>query len=153
MGKLNKTCLVCGKNYHYCYSCPSDLQNPSWKNLFDTEECKEIFNILCKNGQGMITDDEAKELLSKYDLTQKDSFVDNIKNHIDKVFGNIVVVEETEEVIKADEEQEKEIVLNESVQELSVEAETSSVVSNEEKKVEKVQSYNPNKAYKKRHKK
>lgn len=92
MGKLNRTCFVCGKQYHYCYSCPSDLQNPSWKNLFDVENCKNIFNILCRHGQSMIADEEARELLNRCDLSQRDGFTDNIKNHIDQIFN--VVVEE-----------------------------------------------------------
>ena len=136
MGKLNKTCLVCQKSYHYCYSCPTDLQNPSWKNLFDTEQCKEIFNILSRNGQGMITDEEAKELLSKCDLTQKDTFADNIKNHIDKICGNNVAVKEVQAVIKSDDEWVEETEWEEMFQELSEETETSSVVSNEGEKVE-----------------
>lgn len=86
MSKLNKTCFLCQQQYSYCYSCPTELQYQSWKNLFDTENCKEIFNILCRHGQSTITDEEAKELLEQYDLSQKDSFTDNVKKHIDQIF-------------------------------------------------------------------
>ena len=123
MGKLNKTCLVCQTPYRYCYTCPTDLQNPSWKNLFDTEQCKEIFNILSKNGQGIITDDEAKELLDNCDLSQKDAFAVNIKTHINNLYGYDTVEEEIQEEIKA-------------YDELTDETEDSSVVSNIEEKVE-----------------
>ena len=104
MGKLNRTCMVCKMQYYHCYSCPSDLQNPSWKSIFDNENCKDIFNILSRHGQGKITDEEAKELLSKCDLTKKDTFAENIKNHINQIFGVEIVNEIKEEKI------EKEVV-------------------------------------------
>lgn len=107
MGKLNRICLVCGEQYKYCYSCPSDLQNPSWKNLFDNENCKKIFNILCRHGQNMITDEETREQLKECDLSNKEHFNANIQKHLDKVF-NVVVDRNIEEVIKEDVVQIKE---------------------------------------------
>ena len=90
MGKLNKQCFVCGEKYSYCYSCPSDLQNPTWRTLFDTENCKNIFNILCRHGQGKITDEETRNLLNECDLTYVDKFNESLKNHFDKVFSSTV---------------------------------------------------------------
>ena len=88
MGKLNKICYVCNKSYKHCYSCPSDLNHPSWMEMFDTENCKNIFNILCKHGQKMITDEETRMQLKDCDLSQKEHFADNIIEHINKVFEN-----------------------------------------------------------------
>lgn len=39
----NRICLACGKAYEYCGSCPSSLNLPVWKNIFDTENCKTVF--------------------------------------------------------------------------------------------------------------
>lgn len=82
---LNKKCMVCGREYKYCYSCPSSLNNPSWMMLFDKKECREIFNILSMESQKKITKEEAIEKLNQYDLSSKDSFNEKVKNHIDKV--------------------------------------------------------------------
>lgn len=92
MGKINKICYVCNKSYKHCYSCPSDLQHPSWMEMFDTENCKNIFNILCKHGQKMISDEETRELLNDCDLSQKDTFAENIINHLNKVLSDNSVV-------------------------------------------------------------
>ena len=127
MGKLNKTCLVCNKQYHHCYSCPTDLQHPSWMELFDKENCKNIFNILSRHGQKMIINEEAKELLNQCDLSQKDNFADNIKNHINQIFCIDVNEEINEEQIVENvvENIEEEItVSNETVVEEVVEEET-----------------------------
>ena len=115
MGTLNKTCLVCGSNYHYCYTCPSDLRNPSWKNIFDVENCKDIFNILSKHGQGMISDEEAKELLGKCDLSQKETFSTNIKNHIDRIVSVKKVNNDEMDKETEDNNVEEVPVINETV--------------------------------------
>ena len=36
---VNRTCLTCGKKYEYCSSCPTTLNYPMCKNLYDTENC------------------------------------------------------------------------------------------------------------------
>lgn len=124
MGKLNRTCLTCQSQYYYCFSCPSDLQHPSWKSAFDTENCKEIFNILSRHGQGKISNEEAKELLNKCDLTKKDTFAENIKNHINQIFGIEIVNEIKEEKIEeevAEPVVEEIAVVNETVLEEVIE--------------------------------
>ena len=114
MAKLNRTCLVCGKQYHYCYSCPSDLQNPSWKNLFDNENCKKIFNILCRHGQNMITDEEAREMLAECNLSHKEEFNESIKDHLNRVFN--VVANENDNKEEHDVEETKKILPKKKVE-------------------------------------
>lgn len=87
MPNLNKTCLVCNTAYKYCYGCPADIKNPSWMMLFDKQECREIFNTLTAETQNLITKEEAKEKLKKYDLDNM--FIKkNLKDHIDKILNN-----------------------------------------------------------------
>lgn len=108
MARLNKKCMVCGKEYKYCYSCPSDFKNPSWMMLFDKKECKEIFNILSMETQDKLTKEEAMEKLNQYDLSKKDSFNEKVKEHIDRVLKVEKVISESNDmeidVIKVDED-------------------------------------------------
>ena len=94
MAKINTTCKTCGVQYYHCYACPADLYHPSWKALFHEENCQEIFTILGRHGQGLISAEEAKELLAQCDLSQKNTFNESIKNHIALICGEDVAVKE-----------------------------------------------------------
>lgn len=79
----NRICLTCGKPYEYCGSCPSSLNLPVWKNLFDTENCKTVFETVSDYAQNAITKESAKVRLSKCDVSGV--FKDNIKKLIDDI--------------------------------------------------------------------
>ena len=40
-----RTCLVCGSHYQFCPRCRGGQNAPTWKNIYDTEDCKKIFEI------------------------------------------------------------------------------------------------------------
>lgn len=86
----NRICLTCGKAYEYCGSCPSSLNLPVWKNLFDTENCKNVFETASDYAQQVITKESAKEKLSKCDLSG------TFKEKIKKIIDDIIVEEKTE---------------------------------------------------------
>ena len=79
----NRICLTCGKSYEYCGSCPSSLNLPVWKNLYDTDNCKTVFETVSDYAQKAITKESAKVRLSKCDVSGV--FKDNIKNLIDDI--------------------------------------------------------------------
>lgn len=77
---INRTCLACGKEYEYCGSCPTTNSLPIWKNIFDTENCKIVFENVSDYAQGTITKAVAKKRLSKCDLTLR--YKKDIYNYI-----------------------------------------------------------------------
>lgn len=79
----NRVCLACGKAYEYCNSCPSSLNLPVWKNLFDTENCKTVFETASDYAQGAITKESARVKLSKCDINV--SFKGNIKKILKEI--------------------------------------------------------------------
>lgn len=79
----NRICLTCGKPYEYCGSCPSSLNLPVWKNIFDTENCKTVFETVSDYAQNAITKESAKVKLSKCDVSGV--FKNNIKKLIDDI--------------------------------------------------------------------
>lgn len=81
----NRICLTCGKPYEYCGSCPSSLNLPVsvWKNIFDTENCKTVFETVSDYAQNAITKESAKVRLSKCDVSGV--FKNNIKKLIDDI--------------------------------------------------------------------
>lgn len=66
---LNRTCLACGKKYEYCGSCPTSTNLPVWKNIFDTENCKTIFENVSDYIQESISKEVAKDRISKCDFS------------------------------------------------------------------------------------
>lgn len=100
----NRICLTCGKAYEYCGSCNDNLRFPVWMNIFDTENCKNIFETVSDYAQKMITKDCANEKLSKCNLSHVDNLKDNIKKLVKEITSteNIVqsVENENEQVIE-----------------------------------------------------
>lgn len=62
-------CMLCGKEYKYCKNCKSDYRKELWRSLYDTENCKNISKALSDYNFNRITKDEAKDILSKCDLS------------------------------------------------------------------------------------
>lgn len=85
MGKTNRTCYTCGKEYYYCFSCPDDAR-PTWSYMFCCEDCKDIFTALSEYNNGRL---EAKEA---YSLV-KDKIGNNINSYsegIQKLYKKLV---------------------------------------------------------------
>lgn len=83
----NKKCLVCGSIYTYCSNCSQYAYLPKWKNLYDTENCKEIFYALSNHSYDK-DKEKAKKRLDGLDLSNKASFLPNIVSHIDEIYAD-----------------------------------------------------------------
>ena len=82
----NRICLACGKAYEYCGSCENTRKLPVWKNLFDTESCKDIFECTSDYLQKAITKERAQKRLSTCDLSK----VSDMKDEIRKIAEEII---------------------------------------------------------------
>ena len=63
MAKNMRTCKICGKKYEYCGHCPSKNPLEPWRNLYCSEECREVFSIFDKYASKKITAEKAREKL------------------------------------------------------------------------------------------
>lgn len=84
MIKNNKKCITCGNEYYYCSSC--NTKDPMWKNLWDTENCKNIFETVSDYAQKSMSEETAKEKLMACDLSNKDSFKESIQKYLNEIF-------------------------------------------------------------------
>lgn len=80
---MARKCILCGKEYKYCKNCQSDYKKELWHSLYDTENCKDISKTLTDYKFDRITKDEAREILSKCDLTI--DCHDNYRNEINAI--------------------------------------------------------------------
>lgn len=96
--KNNRTCIVCGEKYSYCYNC-ENVNKPSWYAIFHDENCHDIYgavaNILPQEGKKA-----AKEALDKCDLSNKENFHPNIIKSINEIYDIVdeIKKENNEEV-------------------------------------------------------
>lgn len=87
MEKINAYCGVCGKGYYMCLACKDIMQSAPWKTDTDTSEHYKIFQILYGNSTKVYTDIEARDRLLNVDLSDKDTFLDNVQRHIDRLLS------------------------------------------------------------------
>lgn len=122
MPKANRTCYCCGRKYYYCPSCPDDRRDPRIFVMWDSELCKEIFNVLTNESTKKTTTLECKNKLIELGVTKDTILRESVRNHVDRVMSyeeNIVedikdnIVEEVtvilEETIQSEEQSKVEV--------------------------------------------
>lgn len=68
--KEDKTCVICGKAYKYCQSCPYKYNTTeTWRNIFCSENCRELYHVYDQLKVGQITDKNAAKSLKKLDIS------------------------------------------------------------------------------------
>ena len=109
---MARKCIVCGSSYSYCRTCPKDAQKETWYALYDNENCKNISQALTDYNFNKITKEDAKDILSKCDLSI--NLMDYYRNTLDVVMAKPkrtpkVKVVDVEEIIVEQEEPIEEI--------------------------------------------
>ena len=100
--ELNATCDICGKKYHVCNSCKEVKSFTPWRTVTDTMQHYIIFLALSEYTKTK-DKEKAKEELSKCDLSELDTFNENIKTAIKEIMaeGKEKIVETvSEETVK-----------------------------------------------------
>ena len=120
MAKERK-CLCCGKTYEYCPNC-GKASSP-WKIDFDTEECRDIFNIISAYNMGIAKEKNVLAIIEKYSVTDFMKYKDSINAKLQEMFSKnnrnvknveIPVVEEVEVKEDAPETVEEEVKVEET---------------------------------------
>jgi hypothetical protein len=80
---MARKCILCGKEYTYCPSCPKDAKKESWYAIFDNENCKNISKTLTDYNLNKISKVEARHALLACDLSIK--LNDHYRNEINEI--------------------------------------------------------------------
>ena len=105
--KYERKCLCCGASYSSCNNCYDFRNYPLWMNSFHDENCKNIFETCTNYNFKLITKEQAKEALSKYDLSNRANFSACVKRDL-----NTILAENKSSVEK------KDFVKNEPIHEV-----------------------------------
>lgn len=114
-----RTCICCGRSYEFCPACGGE-KSPSWRRIYDTEECMKIGQIMIasRGDNPSISKAAAKMEMEKYpnalqkiinndsNTAKKIKEILNTKNNVEKNVKEDIVpeTEKVEEVV------EKEVV-------------------------------------------
>ena len=85
--ELNATCDICGKKYHICSSCKEVKSFTPRRTVTDTMQHYIIFLALSEYTKTK-DKEKAKEELSKCDLSELDTFNENIKSAIKEIMAD-----------------------------------------------------------------
>ena len=100
MIKNNKTCILCGNKYTYCNGCSEFDHLPYWMICYCSKNCKDIFDTLSAYNMNQITKGEAKNTLSKCDLSNKHSFKESTLNCVNSIMEETIVEKSIKEDLK-----------------------------------------------------
>lgn len=100
MAKLNRKCIVCGKEYSYCPSCGADSLKPTWMTIYHDENCHDIFNIIRDYKTGILSKEVAHTYMSQCCLVDKVDFKDSVREAVDEIMAVEKTEETTEEVVE-----------------------------------------------------
>ena len=77
MAKTQRKCVMCGTVYEHCGHCGAAPQ--LWKNIFCSENCRDIYDVLNKYDGKLITKEDGTERLKAFDLSVVLKFNDRFK--------------------------------------------------------------------------
>ena len=85
---INSKCVVCGKGYHLCVSCKDAMKLRPYRVLTDTSEHYKIFQIIKAYNEGIYSKNDARKALSNIDISDKDTFVESVRNKINEILAD-----------------------------------------------------------------
>lgn len=88
-----RTCACCGKTYSYCPTCGKDTTKP-WLAICDTEECREVLNIISAYNMGIVDKDRVKTVLDKYNVNDFSKYKKSISDKLNELFPPITEISE-----------------------------------------------------------
>lgn len=84
---LNATCSICGEKYHLCNDCKNTMDFTPWRRIADSVNCYKIFLVLRDYTNKCATKAETKEKLTSCDLSNLETFQENIKESIKNIMA------------------------------------------------------------------
>lgn len=100
--KYERKCLCCGASYSYCNNCYDFRNYPLWMNSFHDENCKNIFETCTDYNFKLITKEQAKEALSKYDLSNRANFSACVKRDLNTILAENKQTFEKKDLFKSE---------------------------------------------------
>lgn len=82
---INHWCVLCGTGYHACDTCDEIKSFVPWRRLTDTAMHYQVFTVLREYVNKVISKAEAKEMLSRLDISDRATYKDSAKKILDEI--------------------------------------------------------------------
>lgn len=105
MAKGERVCVVCGKKYVYCPNCKQGNPKETWRFMYDSEQCRDIFKACSDFAFGHINAEAAKKRLAKYDLSDVSAYSEDMRRNLSAINANTA---KSDDAPKAEETSVKE---------------------------------------------
>ena len=97
-----RKCIICGKEYVYCPHCGNGSKEETWRYLYDSELCLNVFNVLSKYQFKHITKEEAKAEIEKLEIPKDVKFTGEVKKQVDEIVKTKKAPKEDAQIVKED---------------------------------------------------
>lgn len=88
--KSMRKCTLCPSHqYEYCTICKKDSIVESWRLLFDSENCRDIYHILSEYAFNRKTAIEAYNELQKYNIPDKELIQTSLRKNYEDLLKEI----------------------------------------------------------------
>lgn len=87
MQRGERTCVVCGATYVYCPNCKKGDPAETWRFMYDSEECRDIFKICSRFAFGHINAEEAQKKLEKFNITDRTKYAESIRQNLSAIYA------------------------------------------------------------------
>lgn len=84
---LNAKCSICGEKYHVCDDCLNTRTFTPWRKIACSINCYKIFIALNDFTNKRETKERTRQFLSELDLSELESFEENIKLKIKEIMS------------------------------------------------------------------
>lgn len=98
---FKRICHTCGKEYDYCPNCAAFDSLPKWKANWDTEECKDVWNILVRYNTEKLSAARVKSVLDSYGVVNYSKYSSPIASQLKKIISS-ETKKNKDEVTKSD---------------------------------------------------
>lgn len=111
------TCQLCSTKYTYCPSCREFNNYPTWMNMFDKENCKNVY-FAVSNYHFNKDINKAKEILNDCDLSEINLYSEKFQAQINEIIGITTRVEEPSVPIVLEEPKEEVVEVIEDIEDV-----------------------------------
>lgn len=82
-----RNCILCPSHeYEYCGKCKPDKVVETWRFIFDSENCRDIYKVIENYVAKKVTALEARQQLEKYELPNFEDIQFSLRKNIEEIF-------------------------------------------------------------------
>lgn len=87
-----RECLICGRHYVYCPNCGNGDATETWRNLYCSKSCRQIFDALSKWKNKTMSAIDAKKVLDE-NHAETMKLNEMLQADVDAIKGATAIVE------------------------------------------------------------